>query len=596
MSGKNLGAKQVIDTMPESKASEIRLVFLEEAETHLNTIQSAIYQLAAESRLEQQELNAVILAAHSIKGGARMTGFHCLGELACRMEGFFKVFKDRIPKRNSELEYLLLLAQETLWKVFGLNREGEKVDGQWLQTQAHPLFEQLDLILKELTPAETDNSALKESQSVVALIFQTEIDQCLYLLESVLKQADKSCLFKEVLAIIQSLVELGEMLQLVGWSRLCESIIQELSAFPERVEALAPISLQKLRSMQQAVLSGQFDDLTEQLDNTREDAPSEQKKIENSSRVPVQLSILPSARFKVEDFSELNPESALALNHKYGIDHSHPKQFGIDSNNKEHLMELFNLVNDEHEHTSELILQLLRQHERSSQMLLALSQEIEQLADQCDATQAEESADSTKPNQTLFNGFNGNSNYRSIQGQASSQNGYCNGSAKSNGKVLDKNKNSHIQDFALGTLTPAHEPQISNSNNKIPAATEPTPPKHTILVVDDSLTIRSIVSAILSAAGYLPELAIDGKEAVDKLELGLGVSAVICDLDMPNLNGYGFLTHVKSDPRFSALPVVMLTSNNDEKSRKRAELLGAADYLTKPCKDEDLLLSLKQLV
>ena len=67
--------------MPQSKSSEIRLVFLEEASAHLNTIQSSIYQLAAESRLEQQELNDVILAAHSIKGGARMTGFHCLAQI-----------------------------------------------------------------------------------------------------------------------------------------------------------------------------------------------------------------------------------------------------------------------------------------------------------------------------------------------------------------------------------------------------------------------------------------------------------------------------------------------------------------------------------
>ena len=167
-------------------------------------------------------------------------------------------------------------------------------------------------------------------------------------------------------------------------------------------------------------------------------------------------------------------------------------------------------------------------------------------------------------------------------------------SPKSNGFVVDELNN--ISDFALGNLTPAHELQTSNSNNKFSGAAEPTQPKPTILVVDDSLTIRSVVSSILSAAGYQPELAVDGKDAVDKLSLGLGVSAVICDLDMPNLNGYGFLTHVKSDPKFSDIPVVMLTSNNDEKSRARAELLGAADYLTKPCKDEDLLRSLKQLI
>ena len=579
--------------MPESKSDEIRLVFLEEAEKHLKTIQSAIYQLAAESRLKQHECDEVIRATHSIKGGARMTGFECLGELACRMEDFFEVFKTRIHKRNPELEYLLLLAQETLWKVFGINREGEEVNEQWLQTNAHPLFEQLDLILKDLTPASSDNSAQEEPQTVVALILKSEIDECLQRLESPDLKADKADFSKEVSEILDSLIEVGETLRVVGWNRLWNSIAQELKDFPERVEEIASFAKADLRLMQSAVLSGRLDDLTEQLHNTRNSAPSEPKKIDNLSALPVQLSILPSARFKVEDFSELQPELAFDLNHLDESDQYQSKQFGIDSKKLEQLLDLFNEVNNQHEHTSELLEQLLLQHERSSHLLFVLRSEISQLALDADLTQFDGSAGSTKPNHTPDNGFNGNSTYHhSVQGQARSHNG----STKSNGFVVDKDKNSQDSRVAVDTLTSAHEPKISNSNQKISAATEPNPPKHTILVVDDSLTIRSVVSSILSAAGYQPELAVDGKEAVDKLELGLGVSAVICDLDMPNLNGYGFLTHVKSDPKLSDIPVVMLTSNNDEKSRTRAELLGAADYLTKPCKDEDLLTSLKQLV
>ncbi len=579
--------------MPQSKSDEIRLVFLEEAEAHLNTIQSAIYQLAAESRLEQHEFNEVIRAVHSIKGGARMTGFECLGDLACRMEDFLKVFKERIHKRNPELEYLLLLAQEMLWKVFGINREGEEVDEQWLQTNAHPLFEQLDLILKDLTPASSDNSAQEEPQTVVALILKSEIDECLQRLESPDLKADKADFSKEVSEILDSLIEVGETLRIVGWNRLWNSIAQELKDFPERVEEIASFAKADLRLMQSAVLSGRLDDLTEQLHNTRNSAPSEQKKIENLSALPVQLSILPSARFKVEDFSELQPELAFDLNYVEEINQS--KQFGIDSNKLEQLLELFNQVNAQHEHTSELLEQVLRQHERSSHLLLVLRDEISQLATNADPNQFDASSGSATPHHGPDNKFNGNSTYHhSLQGHANSHNGVHNGSAKSNGFVVDDLNN--ISDFALDNLTPDHEPQTSNSNNKFSGAAEPTQPKPTILVVDDSLTIRSIVSSILSAAGYQPELAVDGKEAVDKLSLGLCVSAVICDLDMPNLNGYGFLTHVKSDPKFSDIPVVMLTSNNDEKSRTRAELLGAADYLTKPCKDEDLLRSLKELI
>ena len=589
--------------MPQSKSDEIRLVFLEEAEKHLNTIQSAIYKLAAESRLQQHECDDIIRAAHSIKGGARMTGFQCLGELADRLEDFFKFFKDLNQVRNPDLEYLLLLALEQTWQVFALNREVKESERQWVETQIHPLFERLHILIKDLTPAELSDSALpSEPQSVVALIFETEIEQCLNILESILKQADKSCLLEEVLAILDSLTELGEMLQVVTWNRQCESIIQELKAFPERVEEIASVAFQKLRFLQAEVLSGQVDDLTAQLDSSRLPAASEPQKIAaiptnykilNPPAVPVQLSILPSARFKVEDFSELQPDLAFFFNQVEESNQS--KQLGMSSNKLKQLLDLFNEVNNQHEHTSELLEQLLRQHKQSSQLLLVLRDEISQLADIADPNEFDASSESATPHHKPDNGFNGNSTYHhSLQGQARSHNGNHNGSAKSNGFVVD-DLNS-ISDFALDNHTPDHELQTSNSNKKFSGAAEPTQPKPTILVVDDSLTIRSVVSSILSAAGYQPELAVDGKEAVDKLDLGLGVSAVICDLDMPNLNGYGFLTHVKSDPKFSDIPVVMLTSNNDEKSRARAELLGAADYLIKPCKDEDLLRSLKELI
>ena len=371
--------------MPQSKSDEIRLVFLEEAEKHLKTIQSAIYQLAADSRLEQHELNEVIRATHSIKGGARMTGFECLGNLACRMEDFFEVFKTRIHKRNPELEYLLLLAQETLWKVFGINREGEEVNEQWLQTNAHPLFEQLDLILKDLTPAESDNSALEEPQSVVALILKSELDECLQRLESAGLEADKANLSKEVSEILDSLIEVGDALGIVGWNRLWNSIAQDLKAFPERVEEIAQLADLELRMKLEALGSGRLDDLTEQLHNTRNSAPSEQKKIENSSALPVQLSILPSARFNVEDFSELRSDLAFDLNYVEEINQS--QQFGISSNKLKQLLEMFVQVNKEHEHTSELIEHLLRQHERSSHLLLVLRDEIEQLGEQANSTQ-----------------------------------------------------------------------------------------------------------------------------------------------------------------------------------------------------------------
>jgi chemosensory pili system protein ChpA (sensor histidine kinase/response regulator) len=75
----------------------------------------------------------------------------------------------------------------------------------------------------------------------------------------------------------------------------------------------------------------------------------------------------------------------------------------------------------------------------------------------------------------------------------------------------------------------------------------------------------------LRKAGYRVELAKDGQDALEKLLDGLQVKAVICDIDMPRLDGYGLLARVKSDPAFKQLPIAMLTSRGGDKHRQLNE-------------------------
>jgi chemosensory pili system protein ChpA (sensor histidine kinase/response regulator) len=120
--------------------------------------------------------------------------------------------------------------------------------------------------------------------------------------------------------------------------------------------------------------------------------------------------------------------------------------------------------------------------------------------------------------------------------------------------------------------------------------------KDTILVVDDSINVRRFLALALEKAGYLVEQAKDGQDAVEKLLGGLQVSAVICDIEMPRLDGYGFLARIKSDPAFSELPIAMLTSRSGEKHRQLAMTLGAAAYFSKPYNERELLRTMKQLI
>jgi len=120
--------------------------------------------------------------------------------------------------------------------------------------------------------------------------------------------------------------------------------------------------------------------------------------------------------------------------------------------------------------------------------------------------------------------------------------------------------------------------------------------QHTILVIDDSETVRIFLKSLLLKAGYQVEMAEDGQIAIEKLQGILDVSAVICDLDMPRVTGYDFLIRVKSDDAFSHLPVAMLTSHTEDNARQRAMLLGASAYFTKPYDPQKLLETLRELI
>lgn len=120
--------------------------------------------------------------------------------------------------------------------------------------------------------------------------------------------------------------------------------------------------------------------------------------------------------------------------------------------------------------------------------------------------------------------------------------------------------------------------------------------KPTVLVVDDSINVRRLLALTLEKAGYQVAQAKDGQDALDKLNAGLEVKVVLCDVEMPRLDGYGFLAQVKALPNYEALPVAMLTSRGSEKHRQLAANLGAAAYFTKPYNEQFLLKTLAALI
>jgi two-component system, chemotaxis family, sensor histidine kinase and response regulator PixL len=137
---------------------------------------------------------------------------------------------------------------------------------------------------------------------------------------------------------------------------------------------------------------------------------------------------------------------------------------------------------------------------------------------------------------------------------------------------------------------------ISTVPINLPSTTFAHTATSTILVVDDSVNVRRYLAGFLERNGYRVEEAKDGQDAVDKLRGGLAVKAVICDVEMPRLDGYGVLSEIKSEAKFADLPIAMLTSRSNDKHRQLAMKLGAAAYFSKPFNEQEMLQTLASLI
>ena len=115
------------------------------------------------------------------------------------------------------------------------------------------------------------------------------------------------------------------------------------------------------------------------------------------------------------------------------------------------------------------------------------------------------------------------------------------------------------------------------------------------LAVDDSSTMRKIVSLALKGAGYEVAEAEHGKDALAKLKTQ-AYDCIILDINMPEMNGIEFLKARKLDAALSKTPVIVLTTQDETSMRDEAMSLGADAFLGKPFQKEDLLKAVKVFV
>lgn len=142
---------------------------------------------------------------------------------------------------------------------------------------------------------------------------------------------------------------------------------------------------------------------------------------------------------------------------------------------------------------------------------------------------------------------------------------------------------------------------VSNKQQSIPslpavAAAAPVPErgKH-ILVVDDSPSVRRVVSNMLKQHGWTVQMARDGVEALEMISLETP-AAVLLDIEMPRMDGYELISTVRAQEQYRTLPLVVLTSRAAAKHQQRAMSLGASAYVVKPYQDEELISTINSLV
>ncbi|SDI45029.1 response regulator [Propionivibrio dicarboxylicus] len=117
----------------------------------------------------------------------------------------------------------------------------------------------------------------------------------------------------------------------------------------------------------------------------------------------------------------------------------------------------------------------------------------------------------------------------------------------------------------------------------------------TILIVDDSTSMRQVVSMALKGNSYDVIEAVDGKDALAKLD-GRKIHLVISDVNMPNMDGITFVREMKKLPAYKFVPVVMLTTEGAEEKKKAGQEAGAKAWVVKPFQPQQMLAVVSKLL
>jgi two-component system, chemotaxis family, chemotaxis protein CheY len=118
----------------------------------------------------------------------------------------------------------------------------------------------------------------------------------------------------------------------------------------------------------------------------------------------------------------------------------------------------------------------------------------------------------------------------------------------------------------------------------------------TILIADDSDSVRELVSFTLENAGYHVLVGVDGEDALKHLNSGAEIDLVLTDLHMPKLDGIGLIKSIRSKPQYQYVPILFLTTESQAEKKEEAKAAGATGWIVKPFVPEKLLATVTKVI
>ncbi|MEM1380491.1 MAG: response regulator [Pseudomonadota bacterium] len=118
---------------------------------------------------------------------------------------------------------------------------------------------------------------------------------------------------------------------------------------------------------------------------------------------------------------------------------------------------------------------------------------------------------------------------------------------------------------------------------------------HTILAIDDSRTMRTMLKVALTNAGFDVQLAEDGIDGLEQFEKSVP-DAVITDINMPRLDGFGVIDGIRKESQYRSVPILVLTTESANDLKMRAKTAGATGWIVKPFDQDKLVGALRRLV